>query len=210
MEWLVASATADALGTGDGPPIKSVLPAAWANEEAYSPDGQVLAVAHGIVELVDLTDFAHSRVLSGRAGMVRAVAWSPDGGLMATASDDGTARIWDAGTGRPLITLLSLPEGDSARFSPTAAVPWTAIPATSSGGRSSCAGSRPGSSTSSSRAWCDAKQATASISRCHRRPSMSAISTPDLPVKIQATHRPRTVGYGRYGPVGAVQPANGP
>jgi WD40 repeat protein/serine/threonine protein kinase len=33
------------------------------------------------------------------------LAWSPDGGKLAAASDDGTAKIWDAGTGNELLTL---------------------------------------------------------------------------------------------------------
>ncbi|MFI6518991.1 AAA family ATPase [Spirillospora sp. NPDC050679] len=45
---------------------------------------------------------ASSRVrlrLGGHRDWVDGVAWSPDGALLATASRDGTARIWDAATG---------------------------------------------------------------------------------------------------------------
>ena len=39
-----------------------------------------------------------------RAGSV-AVSWSPDGTRLATGSEDGTAKVWDAAGGRELLTL---------------------------------------------------------------------------------------------------------
>ena len=43
--------------------------------------------------------------LEGHDKSVNAVAWSPDSGRIATASDDKTARVWDAATGRERLTL---------------------------------------------------------------------------------------------------------
>ena len=43
--------------------------------------------------------------LTGHTGAVKGVAFSPDGTLLATASNDSTARIWDAATGTTRATL---------------------------------------------------------------------------------------------------------
>ena len=43
--------------------------------------------------------------LRGHAGFVDGLAYTPDGKRLATASDDGTAKVWDATTGRELLTL---------------------------------------------------------------------------------------------------------
>jgi WD domain, G-beta repeat len=55
--------------------------------------------------LPDLPEPALRRVLTGHNGPVTAVAFSPDGTLIATASTDGTARTWDTTTGQPRTTL---------------------------------------------------------------------------------------------------------
>ncbi|MBT2228639.1 WD40 repeat domain-containing protein [Nonomuraea sp. NEAU-A123] len=68
-----------------------------------SPDGRLLATAEG--RTVQLWDLATGRTvgapLSGHAGLVNDITFSPDGGLVATAGSDRTVRLWDAATGRP-------------------------------------------------------------------------------------------------------------
>jgi hypothetical protein len=65
----------------------------------------------GTVEIIDAATGQSLRILAGHDSAVTAVAFSPDGTLLATASDDATARIWDATTGAHLVTLVPLPEG---------------------------------------------------------------------------------------------------
>jgi WD40 repeat protein len=44
-------------------------------------------------------------VLTGHRGQIDAIAFSPDGKLMATASHDASVRIWDVSTGKTVATL---------------------------------------------------------------------------------------------------------
>ncbi len=44
-------------------------------------------------------------MLEGHGGPVWSIAYSSDGARLISASDDGSAKIWDAATGRELVTL---------------------------------------------------------------------------------------------------------
>ncbi len=79
-----------ALASIEHDPEQSLLLALAAVEECAPT-----ALAHRAL----LAALAASRIrsiLRGHAGAVRDVAWSPDGQRIATASYDGTARVWDA------------------------------------------------------------------------------------------------------------------
>jgi len=57
----------------------------------------------GLIQ-VDISGIGHHSgsvmmTLSGHSGAVRSVAYSADGRLLASGSDDGTVRIWDMQTG---------------------------------------------------------------------------------------------------------------
>ena len=51
------------------------------------------------------TDERQLMVLDGHTGGVSSVVFNQDGTLIATASDDGTARIWETDTGTRLTTV---------------------------------------------------------------------------------------------------------
>ena len=49
-------------------------------------------------------------ILRGHAQEVNSVAWSPDGLRLVTGSADGTAKVWDTGSGQELGTLGKIPD----------------------------------------------------------------------------------------------------
>jgi WD40 repeat protein/serine/threonine protein kinase len=107
--WDVASGQEEIrLGKlGDSAKIRGVV---------FSPDGELLAgsSAYGTITVWNVASGEEITTLSGHApgqtgetkynGIV-GVAFSPDGKLLATASDDLTAKIWDISSGKELFTL---------------------------------------------------------------------------------------------------------
>ena len=76
------------------------------SEIAYSPDGARLAVASSIgIWLYDTATYQEVALLTGHTDWVWSVAFSPDGGTLASGSGDGTVRLWDALTGAHLRIL---------------------------------------------------------------------------------------------------------
>jgi DNA-binding SARP family transcriptional activator/WD40 repeat protein len=87
-----------------------------------TPNGRRLAVANsgnlGQVTLVDVASGRTIAVLNGDTKGIQDLAFNPSGTLLATASLDGTARIWDARTGRPLRIVDDPAPLDNVAFSP--------------------------------------------------------------------------------------------
>jgi WD40 repeat protein len=126
---LVATAGADGTvkmwSTEDGHLIFEQLahPDSVVIDLAFSSDGSRLATGAfdgtakiwRIIEAnsLDKTAIAVEELMSliGHTGGVHGVALSPDGSRLATASEDGTAKVWDANSGQELITLTVQPLG---------------------------------------------------------------------------------------------------
>ncbi len=83
------------------------------NDLAYSPDGKWLALAgpDPVIRLWDAETGVEVRQLTGHASVARAVAFSPDGTLLASGDgevgrgDPGEVRLWDVASGVCLRTL---------------------------------------------------------------------------------------------------------
>jgi WD40 repeat protein len=78
---------------------------------ALSPDGKSVACSggtpswSGFIKVFDATTGAELFSMTGHKGPVRSVAYSPDGQRLASGSDDGTAKLWDAKSGKLLRTI---------------------------------------------------------------------------------------------------------
>jgi serine/threonine protein kinase/WD40 repeat protein len=88
----------------------------------FSEDGNSFAtvscISHSI-RIWRLAGTGEKLILSGHAGGVACVAFSPDGKLLASGSKDCLLKLWDAGTGRLLRTLPRFPSAiQSVAFSP--------------------------------------------------------------------------------------------
>jgi WD40 repeat protein len=88
---------------------------------AFSPDGMSLATAGDESMLLwKVADGTVTGPLAEHTGEIDSLVFSPDGSLLVTVGFDGSVRLWDATTGRPIGPAFTGPDGEvtSVAFSP--------------------------------------------------------------------------------------------
>ncbi|MDG4814249.1 NB-ARC domain-containing protein [Micromonospora sp. WMMD956] len=75
------------------------LPGGWTRACTFIPDGIAVGSDDGLIRLFRDGSHAPEAILAGHRGEVRALAVSPDGNWVVSASDDTTIRRWDLKTG---------------------------------------------------------------------------------------------------------------
>lgn len=109
-ETLIAGTLGDGgheISTNRGTLVKSVFKATI-HALAFSPDRVRLAAAlddGSVTVLINLEEPARRKLYHKHSGAALALAWSPDGAMLASGGSDNVAYVWDAATGRNIQLL---------------------------------------------------------------------------------------------------------
>lgn len=92
---------------------------------SFSPDGTLIAVAEGdpargesTLRLWDVENKSWKFRLDGHRDTINSIEFSPNGSVLASASDDGTVRLWDTSTGEEKLSLIHSSEVLDVAISP--------------------------------------------------------------------------------------------
>lgn len=99
-------------------PYAQMRGASWLYSARFSPDGNRVALVDWWPAVCDVTTGKALFDLEGHTNQVRDIDYSPDGQWLVTASEDHTARIWRAATGKSMAVLPHDAEVIWATFSP--------------------------------------------------------------------------------------------
>lgn len=83
-----------------------IWPLSSVTNKAVSPDGRFVAAMDNLTN-VSIKEIGTGKtiILHGHTDYVNTVVFSPDGKFIVSASGDGTARVWEASTGREVFIL---------------------------------------------------------------------------------------------------------
>lgn len=95
---------------GHGGFVESV---AWSNDNRLASSDR-----SGSIKLWDGATRQEINFLFGHEGAINSVAWSPDNTMLASASEDGTVRLWDTDTGDEIAQLTANDEVNAVVWSP--------------------------------------------------------------------------------------------
>jgi hypothetical protein len=123
--------------------VRATLSAPFAGPLAFTPDGKLLAAGHGdssrsdpgpsSVTLWETATWRKRGVLGGHKGPIAGVDLSADGRTLASASRDGTIKLWPVpGAGGAVVVAAEakgpVPIGEAAGPRPTRDVPGAPVP----------------------------------------------------------------------------------
>jgi WD40 repeat protein/DNA-binding SARP family transcriptional activator len=97
------------LDLGTGRVVQEIRSVHAPGGTSFDPSGTRIAVRSDsgpMAAVIDIESGDEVFTLEGHSDVLTDIAWSPDGGSIATASPDGSARIFDARTGAPRFAVL--------------------------------------------------------------------------------------------------------